>query len=331
MTGEPRVGIFPPVTTIPLPFRTRRALIGSSSHAELRTYLAERRPDIEFRGASHTDLGDADLAWADTYIGFRRPPAATSMGAVRWVHCTGAGVDSWLEPPGLDASILLTRTSESFGPAIAEWAVARVFAIQQQLVPVQRAQDEARWAPREIARVAGTRALVVGTGDIGTAIGRSFDALGITVEGVSRSGAARGAPFRAVHRVEALADLVGGVDWIVLVVPLTAATRGLVSRAVLERCRGAALLNAGRGAVVEESAIPLALERGWLRAAALDVFEREPLPPESPLWRHPQVIVSPHISGLTTIAGAAGGFLECLGELEAGRLPKWQVDPAAGY
>lgn len=319
------------MTALPLPFRPRRLVVGSSTHAELIAWLRDRRPDLEFRGALHTAITPDDLAWADAYIGFRRPPSAVTMGAVRWVHCTGAGVDSWLDAPGLDDAILLTRTPESFGPPIAEWAVARVFAIQQQLLDVAAAQREARWAPRDVARVAGTRALVVGTGDIGRAIARSFAALGITVTGVSRSGAMVDAPFAAVHRVDALADLVGDADWIVLVVPATRETRGLVSRAVLSRCRGAVLLNAGRGAVVDEAALPEALAQGWLRAAALDVFEREPLPAESPLWADPRVLVSPHISGLTTIDGAGSGFLECLDSLEAGRIPKWQVDRLAGY
>ncbi len=332
MAAAPRARDLPPVTApLPLPFRPRRIVVGASAHAELIAWLAARRPDLAFRGAPHTAITADDLAWAEAYVGFRRPPAAKTMGAVRWVHCTGAGVDSWLAGDGLDPTILLTRTSESFGPMIAEWAVARVFAVQQQLPDLAAAQREARWAPRDLARVAGTRALVVGTGDIGRAIAQRFDALGIAVTGVSRSGAPVDGPFRAVHRVAALPDLVGEADWIVLVVPATRETQGLVSRAVLARCRGAVLLNAGRGAVVEEAALPEALDLGWLRAAALDVFVEEPLPPASPLWRHPRVLVSPHISGLTTTEGAGSGFLECLAALEAGRLPKWQVDRLAGY
>ncbi len=315
----------------PLPFKPRRIVIGASAHAELADWLRSRRTDLELRAARHTDLTEADLQWADAYIGFRRPPAAATMGSVRWVHCTGAGVDSWLAGPGLEPGLLLTRTSESFGPAIAEWAVARVFAFQQQLLDVDQAQRESRWAPRDIARVAGTRALVIGTGDIGQAIARSFAALGLRVTGVSRSGRAVEAPFDAVHRVDALPALVGHADWIVVVTPSTPETRGLVSRAVLSRCDGAVLLNAGRGAVVEEAALPEALDAGWLRGAALDVFVEEPLPTSSPLWRDRRVMISPHISGLTTTEGAGRGFLECLTELESGRMPKWTVDRQAGY
>jgi phosphoglycerate dehydrogenase-like enzyme len=214
---------------------------------------------------------------------------------------------------------------------IAEWAVARVFAVQQQLVSLMDAQREQRWAPRDIARVAGTRALLVGTGDIGSHIAAAFTALGITVTGVSRTGQASHPAFRAVHTVDRLADLVADADWIVLSVPDTPVSRGLVSRAVLERCRGAVLLNAGRGAVVDEAALPDALDSGWLRAAALDVFTTEPLPSSSPLWGHPRVLVSPHISGLTTVAGAAEGFLACAESLGRGVWPTWVVDRARGY
>jgi phosphoglycerate dehydrogenase-like enzyme len=120
-------------------------------------------------------------------------------------------------------------------------------------------------------------------------------------------------------------------DWIVLVIPSTPESRHLFSRDLLAHCRGAVLLNAGRGAVVEEQALPEALEQGWLRGIALDVFETEPLPAESPLWRDPRVMISPHISGLTTVEGAAAGFLESLAELERGVTPKWQVDRTLGY
>ncbi len=314
-----------------LPLAPRRILVGATSHAGIIARIRARRPELELRGDLHTALTDDDLAWAEAYVGFRRPPKATGMGGVQWVQCTGAGVDSWLDAPGLDRGILLTRTSESFGAMIAEWAVARLFAFQQQLLDLAVAQRSHRWAPRDLARVAGTRALVVGAGGIASAIARAFAALGVEVTGVSRSGRADEPAFRAVHPVDRLPELVGHADWIVLVIPSTTATRGLFSRELLSRCNGAVLLNAGRGAVVDEVALPEALESGWIRGAALDVFAEEPLPHASPLWDDARVMVSPHISGLTTVEGAADAFLECLAELEAGRIPKWQVDREAGY
>jgi len=319
-----------PANRFALPFSSRRVVIGAGAHAEIADFLRERRPDLELRGSKYTDVKPADLAWADTYIGFKRPPHAATMGAVRWVHCTGAGVDGWLSPIELDREILLTRTPESFGPAIAEWVLARLLAFQQQLAEFASAQREHEWAPRDLAPVAGTNALVVGTGDVGRAVARALGALGVVVTGVSRSGEAA-AGFRAVHKVTALADLVGDAQWIVVVLPDTPATRGLISRTVMSRCRGAVLLNAGRGSTVDEEAIPHALDQGWLRGAALDVFAEEPLPATSPLWDDPRVMISPHISGLTTVEGAGSGYLECLEALEAGRLPRWAVDRERGY
>jgi phosphoglycerate dehydrogenase-like enzyme len=314
------------------PFSPRRIVVGATSHAEIIASLRARRPTLEFRGATHTEVTVADLAWADTYVGFKRPPDAVSMGSVRWVHCTGAGVDSWLSPVELDRSILLTRTPESFGPAIAEWVAARVLAFQQRLIELAEAQREHRWVPRDIALVAGTRALVVGTGDVGGAVASQLAALGIEVAGVSRTGRAdEHFKFRSVRPVGALPGLVSEVQWIVLTIPDTPATRGLFSRAVMERCRGAVLINAGRGSVVEEAALPEALARGWLRGVALDVFAVEPLPRESPLWDDPRVMISPHCSGRTTVQGAADGFLECLEPLERGQLPRWTVDRDRGY
>ncbi len=313
------------------PSPPHRILVATRAHAEIAAALRARRPDLECRGAAHTEVTDADLTWAEAYVGFKRPPHAATLGGVRWVHCTGAGVDAWLAPPALDAAILLTRTPESFGPAIAEWAVARIFAVQQRLAELAVAQRERRWAPRDALRVAGTRALVVGTGDVGRAVAAALTAVGVVVTGVSRSGSAGHPAFRTVQQVESLPALVGEADWIVMALPDTPATRGLFSRGVMERCRGAVLLNAGRGSVVAEDALPEALDRGWLRGAALDVFATEPLPASSPLWDDPRVMISPHCSGPTTVMGAVDGFLECLADLEQGRLPRWVVDRARGY
>ena len=295
---------------------------GASSSAQTRTPSSFENADaargsLEVRGNKYTELTAADLEWGDTYIGFRRPPLP-SMGNIRWVHCTGAGVDSWLYPTELPREILLTRTAESFGPMIAEWALARALAFSQELHDLAARQRDHPWAPRDVKMIRGTTAVVVGTGDVGTHTAKLFSALGCRVVGVSRSGARRslgvrrGSPGQRVGRGRPQAD------WLILALPHTVETRRLVSRGVLSLCRGAVLINAGRGIVVDEGAIPEALDRGWLRGAALDVFEVEPLPSTSPLWDDPRVMISPHSSGPTTIDGAVSGFLECLADVERG-------------
>src|SRR5689334_12839843 len=259
-----------PMSGIDLP-NPRRIVIGARAHAELAGRLRAVRGDLEIRGNRYTEVTAADLSWADTYVGFLRPPLPT-MGNVRWVHCTGAGVDSWLYPNELPRDILLTRTAESFGPYIAEWALARALAIRQQLLELAERQRRHEWAPRDARYVRGSRAVVVGTGDVGSHVARLFAALGADVHGVSRSGTGDPAVFASMSKVSELRSLVATADWLIVTLPLTTETRGLISRDVLSACRGCVLMNAGRGAVVDEAAIPEALERGWLAGAALDVF-----------------------------------------------------------
>ena len=310
--------------------KPRRVVIGATAHAELAAILRSRRSDLEVRGAPYTQVTADDLAWADTYMGFRRPPLP-SMGNVRWVHCTGAGVDSWLYPTELSRDILLTRTSESFGVYIAEWALSRALAVRQQILDLAECQRRHEWKPREIGYIRGSRAIIIGTGDIGSHVARLFAALGAEVHGVSRSGRGDPAVFTSISKISELSSLVPDADWLIIAIPLTSDSRGVVSREIMSRCRGAVLINAGRGATVDESAITDALDQGWLSAAALDVFETEPLPNGSALWAHPRVMISPHISGLTTNDGAIVGFLECLAEIEAGTTPARVVDRAREY
>ena len=308
----------------------KRVVIGANAHAVLSEALLRRRPDLEVRGRRYTDVTSDDLLWGDAYLGFKRPPLA-DMGNIRWVHCTGAGVDAWLLPEELPRDILLTRTTESFGPMIAEWALARALAFSQQFGALAEDQRERKWQHRDVTMLRGTRAVIVGTGDVGSHVGRLFRALGCVVHGISRSGTGDAEVFSSCSAAASLATEAAAADWLVVTLPLTAATRGLVGRAVLESCRGAVLMNAGRGPVVDESLIPEALDKGWLRGAALDVFEVEPLPHDSPLWNDPRVLISPHISGPTTPVAALDGFLECLDSIERGVQPATVVDRERQY
>ena len=253
------------------------------------------------------------------------------MGRVRWVHCTGAGVDAWLHPVALPADILLTRTSEPFGQAIAEWVLARALAIRQQLFALAECQERREWSPRDVGYIRGTRAVIVGTGEIGVSIARLFTALGAEVHGVSRRGGGDPAMFATTSPVSELRRCVATADWVIAAVPLTSQTRGLIGREVLSACTGAVFINVGRGEVVDEALLGEALAKGWLSGAALDVFAVEPLPVDSPLWGDRRVMISPHLSGLTTAEGAVAGFLECLAEIEQGMVPARVVDRAREY
>jgi phosphoglycerate dehydrogenase-like enzyme len=311
----------------------KQVLIGASDGDAVAAAIQAARPALAVRVCPAREVTSDDLAWADTYVGFRRP-ALASLGNVRWVHCTGAGVDAWLVPDPIDRSILLTRSSESFGPRMAEWTIARVLQFLQRLRDFDAYQEARVWSPREITSLADQRVCVVGTGDVGRHVARAFGAFGAPVRGVSRSGQLSEHAADVFEDVATLARLREVMAWatvVVLTVPLTAESRGLVGAAELAVCRGALILNVGRGAVLDEAALLGALNLGTIAGAALDVFVEEPLPPASPLWSHPQVVISPHVSGLTTVNGAVRGFLDVLASIEAGGPIAWRVDRTRGY
>lgn len=307
----------------------QRIVVGARAHRELIHAILSLRPDLELRGAPHVEVTDADLQWADAYLGFKRPPTS-SWGHVRWIHCTGAGVDAFLYDTPLPDDILLTRTSEPFGPAIAEFALSRALAFTQNLRRVEQQQRDRRWAAVDTESLAGSSVLVVGTGEVGSSIARLFAAVGCKVSGASRSGTVR-TGFERVYPVSALSDAVGAARFLIVATPLTPETKGLISRHVLSHCRGAFLINVGRGAAVDEASISEALDQGWLRGAALDVFEVEPLPQTSPLWSRAEVMVSPHGSGPTTLPAAVASFIETLESIERGEQPIGIVDRERGY
>jgi phosphoglycerate dehydrogenase-like enzyme len=314
----------------PLPWHPSRVLVTQDIVPGLPEYLAEKRPALELKAVPLDRIGPAELGWAQVFIGFRRPPAP-SWGSVAWIHSIGAGVDKLLAGDPLPGSVTLTRSPEDFGPAIGEWCVARALSVNQHLA--QHAADQAarHWnRDLEPVMLRDQRVLILGTGLVGRGIARAFRALGAQVRGLSRSGKAV-EDFDAVLAADRFDEAIPGTSWLVLAAPLTTETRHFLDRRRLERCAGAYLLNVGRGALVEERSLPEAIDRGWLSGAALDVFEQEPLDPASPLWIHPQVVISPHVSGPSTLAATGDGFLECLASFERGERSPWIVDPDRGY
>jgi D-2-hydroxyacid dehydrogenase (NADP+) len=304
-------------------------LISHTLHEGLGEYLAARRPGLELRALDAADIRAEDVAWAEVFVGFR-PPREGPWRKLRWIHCIGAGVDAFAFRTGLSPDTLLTRTSEDFGPMIGEYCVARVLAVAQRLRQFAADQAAHRWRPVHPLHVRGSRVVILGTGAVGRGIASCFLGLGATVDGISRSGSAR-RPFGTVFPVPAFDTAVQGARWLILACPLTEETFHFLDRKRLAACGGAYLINVGRGALIDEAALPSALEGGALSGCALDVFEQEPPPPNSPLWDDARVTISPHISGLTTIPGAGAGFLQCLDDVEAGRRPALAVDPRQGY
>lgn len=253
---------------------------------------------------------------------------------LRWIHWGGAGVDALLFPRLVDSEVAVSNARGVFDEPMAEYVLGLVLALAKAFPRTLQAQRERRWDYRTVERVQGKRALVVGAGSIGRAIARLLRAAGMQVEGVGRRARAQDTDFGRVHAVGDLNRVLGAADYVVLITPLTAQTRGLFDAArFAAMAPQARFINVGRGALVDEAALLAALRSGALAGAALDVFVTEPLPVDSPMWDAPNLIVSPHMSGDTHDyrAVVAARFAENLRRFAAGQPLENLIDKALGF
>ncbi|MFF9377782.1 D-2-hydroxyacid dehydrogenase [Streptomyces griseoluteus] len=245
-----------------------------------------------------------------------------------WVHTASAGVDHLLCPELAASETVVTNARGVFDQPMAEYVAALVLAAAKDLPRTLELQRDRVWRHRETRRVAGTRACVVGSGPIGRAIAATLKALGVTPALVGR------VPRTGVHGPADLDRLIARSDWVIAAAPLTDRTRGMFDAhrfGVMQP--SAVFVNVGRGELVDETALAEALRRRWIAGAALDVFSTEPLPPESPLWDLPGLLVSPHMSGDTVgwrdELGAQ--FVDLFERWVAGRALVNVVDKKRGY
>jgi phosphoglycerate dehydrogenase-like enzyme len=254
---------------------------------------------------------------------------------LRWIHTMAAGVDAELSADVVARPVVVTRTRGLHHVPVSEWVLMQLLAVSKRLPAFVRAQDARRWQPLEVpASLVGRTVGIVGYGEIGQAIAQRARGFGFRLVGLRRH--PRPAPeLDALYGPEGLERLLAESDYVVVVTPLTPETRGLIGAAQLRAMRPTAwLINVGRGPVVDEAALLRALREGWIAGAALDVFAQEPLPPEHPLWSLPNVLVTPHNSGIRPLqfrSEIVDQFVANLRRYLAGEPLLNQVDKAAGY
>ncbi len=257
----------------------------------------------EIRFAAEVDELRGALTGAEVLLGwnFRADSlrqAWPSAADLRWIHWCGAGVDAAMFPELSTSDVQLTNARGVFDSPMAEWVLGMIICFAKQIPQTLEYQSRGEWNYRLSENVAGKRALVVGVGSIGRAIGRLLRAAGMRVEAVGRSARDGEPDFERIHAIDDLHQQLSANDYVVLVTPLTPQTRNLFGAAEFEAMPAhARFINVGRGALVVEEALLEALRDGAIAGAALDVFVEEPLPPGSPFWSAPNCIVSPHMSG----------------------------------
>lgn len=220
---------------------------------------------------------------------------------LRWFQCTNAGVDSVMPIRDKVGQITITNARGIHGDIIADFVMAGVTMLHWDFRKFLREQAERKWNQRFVTPLAEKTLGVIGLGSIGATIARRAKSAGMTVVGSKRDVSV---PVEGVDRLfssDALKELLPICDFVVLALPATAETVGLISAAEIARMHSDAfLINIARGKIIVESELIEALKAGTIAGALLDVFEREPLPQDSPLWDMPNVIATPHVAGSTT-------------------------------
>lgn len=292
--------------------------------------IRRRRPGVEIvalEGTTH--VAEADLgritaaffsgdAWPDRSSNFMQ--VCLQARGIQWLHTFSAGVDHPVFRGFVDRGVLVTTSSGSSASPIAQTVMMYLLALTRDLPGWLQAQTERRWEQRAITELDGSTMGIVGMGPIGCEVARLASAFGMRPIGLRRT--VRGDEPCETWTLDRPPELARTVDVLVLAVPLSEETRGLVDATILGALRpGALFVNVARGEVVDEEALIDALRSGHLGGAGLDVFTVEPLPAESPLWSLPNVIVTPHSSGTTTRAHerAVEIFLDNLARREAGQ------------
>lgn len=253
--------------------------------------------------------------------------------SLRWIHVAAAGVDALLFDELRESDVLVTNASGVFDGPIAEYVLACVLAHDKRLHETEAFQRAGMWRHRETLRVAGRRALVVGTGGIGRATARLLRAVGLEVHGAGRRRRDSDEDFGHVVDSADLAAHLREVDHLVMVAPLTEATRGMLGAQELAALPdGAHVINVGRGELVDQDALTAELATGRL-SAHLDVVVVEPLPGGDPLWALGGAHISPHMSG--DVEGwrdtLSAQFVDHLRTWLGGDEPAPAVDKGRGY
>ncbi|MDN3565063.1 NAD(P)-dependent oxidoreductase [Paeniroseomonas aquatica] len=252
---------------------------------------------------------------------------------LRWLSYTSAGVE-WLVDTDFPPRLQLTNASGTHEPKAAEFTLMAVLMLNNHLPQLLAATRERRWAPRSGGTVAGRTALILGMGALGGAAATALQRQGMRIIGNSHGG--RPHPAVAVMTTgEGFRAHLPEADVLVIALPLTAATRGLIGRAELDLLpRHAGVVNIGRGEILDDAALAAKLREGSLGGAVLDALPQEPLPPDSPLWDTPNLIITPHCGLYDPTAygpRCLDGFFANLRRFQAGEPLAHRVLPDRGY
>src|SRR6266699_2039609 len=266
------------------------------------------KPEMLVLHLQNYDRLPEELPDTDIFVGYSLRAEQLKDGKnLKWIHSTAAGVAQLMYPELRDSEILVTNPSGIFSVPMAEHTMGLLLALARNFPDSVRQQDLARWSqqelwdkPQHLTELNGRVLLIVGYGSIGREVAKRAEAFDMRVRGVTRSGKGDGARVEKIFARASLHEALPEADYVLIAAPETAETKRLIGAAEIAKMkRGAKLINVARGSLLDEAALIRALECGALGGAALDVANTEPLPAESPLWKVPNLMITPHTSGVS--------------------------------
>jgi phosphoglycerate dehydrogenase-like enzyme len=266
-------------------------------------WLKAAAPGVELIGVDRPGDGGLNAIGADALVGVCNRPAVTAALNLKWVHIPSAGVNECLAIPKLaQGDVLITNMQRVYGPPIAEHVIAMTFYLARNFGQYTDMQRAGNWDQQAIAQdkhmeLQGRTMLVIGLGGIGTSIAQRAHALGMKV--IATRNSSRDGPdyVTCVGLANETLELATRADVVVNTAPLTPETKGMFNAAFFARMKPSAyFINIGRGSQVNQADLAAALEQKVIAGAGLDVADPEPLPKDHPLWKAPNIFITPHVS-----------------------------------
>ena len=271
--------------------------------------LRKEFPQLDVVHLNDDDQIEKQISDAEIVVSWTlRPNQFTAANKLRWIHSPAAAVHQLMFPELIESEVILTNGSEVHGATVAEHAIALIFALAKKLPLAMRCQEQRVWGQNQVwesrpqpREVAGATLGLIGLGSIGTEVAKRASAIGMRVIAVrNRVEAEKPDNVEQVYASSQIDLMLSQSDYVVIAAPLTSSTAGMINAERLASMKpDGYLINVSRGQLVDESALAEALHSGKIAGAALDVFEKEPLPPESPLWDLPNLLITPHIAGFS--------------------------------
>ena len=311
-------------------------LYGGAARA-LRSQIEQCHADLAIVEGNRRDLAKMPLEQVRWLVGWKFPEGLFGrMPQLRWIQSVGVGVENWISDPTLGPNVRVTSTKGLYSDAVAEYVIWALLSLSRRFHLGLRNQLRRKWAQVTGMGLAGQTVGIVGVGQIGRAVARRLAPFDVTIIGIERHAMDSGEvqDIEEIVEFSRLDSVLGRLDALVLCLPLTDESRGMIDAQALGKLKpGAIVINVAREGVMDYASLVGEIERGHVSGAALDVFEKEPLRWWSPLWKNKNLLLTAHLAGLTRDykSRVADRICTNIDRIKSGQELVGIVDRGAGY